>query len=271
MSRAIGDLAPARLRFSQSAAGLGANRRRGRDGPETRSRPTVVDQDVPCLEIYCEQLQRLRGLVFGCACHPTCTDDSTLHGDFPGWAQHYLEQEHPTCTAIFVQGCAADTNPMPRQTSDPSRRGDLAATYGQILSYAVEDARAAGGGHSSELVGPIVSRYGEVQLAFDPARMPSQAELEAGAAAGTDRPARAAAYQLDQLQRHGTLEEFAPFPAQLWRIGGGGGGSGLSIFALTGECVADYSLAIKARHGWGSTWVSACASPSDGAASLSKR
>ena len=53
-------------------------------------------------------------MVFDCAhatdLHP---DDSMLHGDFPGWAHHYLEQEHPTCTAIFVQGCEADTNPMP--------------------------------------------------------------------------------------------------------------------------------------------------------------
>jgi hypothetical protein len=46
----------------------------------------------------------LRGLLFGYAMHPTCTRDGTVHGDWCGWAQHFVEEMHPGCTALFIQG-----------------------------------------------------------------------------------------------------------------------------------------------------------------------
>jgi neutral ceramidase len=260
VTAAIQDLAPACLRFSQGLAGLGTNRRRHSTYSRgSRARPTVVDQDVPCLQVLSDDgtERQLRGLVFGYACHPTCTNDHRIHGDYCGWAAHYIEESRPGCTvAMFVQGCGADINPLPRQKTDP-RRTDLGAMYGKILHYATEDACVASDG--IDLVGSIASTYDEVHLPFDEADMPRQAELEVQARQ-IGRPGRAAAYQLRALQQRGSLEQSVPFPAQVWHIGLPGDGSrsrSLTIIALTGECVSDYSLALKARYGWENVWVSA--------------
>jgi neutral ceramidase len=63
--------------------------------------------------------------------------------------------------------------------------------------------------------------------------------------------------------RRGTADLFyesasAPLEYPAWTIRFG---SDLLWIALCGEVVVDYSLALKARHGWDSTWVSAYASP----------
>ena len=39
-------------------------------------------------------------------------------GDYPGYAQEYLQASRTNCTALFLQGCAADQNPYPRGTED---------------------------------------------------------------------------------------------------------------------------------------------------------
>jgi neutral ceramidase len=66
--QAVEDMAPARLRWGLGVAGIAANRRRDRDGPATRSRPLVVDQDVSV---------RQRALS---ACHMLCISQSPYAG-----------------------------------------------------------------------------------------------------------------------------------------------------------------------------------------------
>ena len=70
-------------------------------------------------------------MLFGYSCHATCTDDGTIHGDYPGYAQAILEERHPGCVALFLNGCGADQNPLPRFVKHIER------TYGEVLASAV--------------------------------------------------------------------------------------------------------------------------------------
>jgi neutral ceramidase len=56
-----------------------------------------------------------------------------ISGDWPGYAQEEIEEAHPGAIALFMQGCGADANPLPRRTIE------LARLYGKVLSAAVDD------------------------------------------------------------------------------------------------------------------------------------
>ena len=62
-----------------------------------------------------------------------CLPPGTIHGDYPGHAQAQLELRHPGCVALFLNGCGADANPLPRF------RPGLAELYGAVLAAAVND------------------------------------------------------------------------------------------------------------------------------------
>src|ERR1019366_8529645 len=98
-------LAPATLEFNQGFAGIAVNRRRVRN----RSLPGPVDPDVPVIAVR-DPGGTIRVLVIGYSCHATALEDYQISGDWPGYAQHEIEKNHPGATALFVQGCGADTN-----------------------------------------------------------------------------------------------------------------------------------------------------------------
>jgi neutral ceramidase len=56
---------------------------------------------------------------------------------------------------------------------------------------------------------------------------------------------------LSQLDRGGKLPDRYPYPVQVWRFG-----KDMALISLAGEVVVDYSLRLKAQHGWNNTWVS---------------
>ena len=57
--------------------------------------------------------------------------DYRWSGDYPGYAQSYLEEQYEGIQAMFWAGCGADINPLPR------RKVELAQKYGKELSQAV--------------------------------------------------------------------------------------------------------------------------------------
>ncbi len=70
----------------------------------------------------------LAAILFGYACHPTTLNFTTWCGDYPGFAQLELEQAHPGATAMFVNTCGGDQNPLPRRSVELCRR------YGHMLA-----------------------------------------------------------------------------------------------------------------------------------------
>jgi neutral ceramidase len=249
---ALHDLAPAKVKFGQSFAGIAVNRRRAYPGG--RNRTGQVDPDVPVITVEAAD-GALRAILVGYACHATVLNIYQVSGDWPGFAQEAIEKQHPGAIALFVQGAGADANPLPR------RSVELARAYGEVLAAAVEDVLKA---PMKPVEGPIRSASEIVQVPFH--HVPTREELLAqsppprqrfditenfGAYDGllkTPRP-RNARY-LDILDRGGKLPEYYPYRVEVWQFGGS-----LKFIALSGEVVSDYSIRLKGQYGWEDTWV----------------
>jgi neutral/alkaline ceramidase-like enzyme len=234
---AIKNLAPARLRFAQGFAAIGVNRRRAVIG---RSLPGQVDQDVPVLAVELDG-GKLLAVVVGYACHATVLNTYPINGDWPGFAQEEIERRHPGTAAMYVQGCGADINPLPR------RSVALARAYGRILDAAVEELLAA---KMPPITGPLRTAYGMVDLPFHD--VPSRAQLEHDLTSREDYQRWRAKRMLAILDRGDALPARYAYPIQVWQFG-----AGLKFIALGGEVVSDYSLRLKRQYGFDDTWVAA--------------
>ncbi len=234
VGQAIANLAPARLEFQQGLAGIAVNRRRVR----LRSLPGPVDQDVPVLAVR-DTAGNLRAIVVGYACHATALSDYQINGDWPGYAQEEIERAHPGTISLFVQGCGADSNALPRGTVA------LAQTYGRILAAAVEEVLK---GKMTPIKGQIRAAFEHVDVAFQ--KPPERSELEKISQGGEGVGLKHAQRLLNILNRDGKLLDRYPYPVQVWQFG-----RGLKIIMLGGEVVVDYALRLKARYGADDTWV----------------
>lgn len=229
-------LSPARLSFGQGSAGFAVNRRRVRTGK--RHLPGPVDHDVPVLAVRGAD-GALRAVVFGYACHATVLSDYQINGDWPGFAQESVEEKHPGATALFVTGCGADANPLPR------RSVQLATQYGQILAFSVD---LVLNGEMTPVRGPLKSAFERVAIPFS--TPPSRRELEARVSRESGIRKRHAQFLLDRIEREGRLPGSYPYPIQVWQFG-----NDLTLIHLAGEVVVDYSLRLKEAHGWDTVWV----------------
>ena len=256
---ALSDLQPAQLSFGRTAMRFAVNRRlkteKGYYASFVPNPAGPVDHDVPLLRIDSEG-GLLRGVVFGYACHPTALlpDNYRFCGDYAGFAQAWLEQQHPDAVALFVQGCGGDIMVSPRGTVE------LAQNYGELLAAAVNQAVR---GATRPVRGSLRCGFEVVPLAFAPP--PSRAELEARAQGQDTESARQAREFLrasaDELQRHaqellkvldrdGRLPTEYPYPLQVWQFG-----ADLTLVALAGEPVVDYALRLKKEFGADKLWV----------------
>lgn len=214
---AIRNTAPVTLHFAQGLAGFAVNRRRDRPGMRHLAAP--VDHDVPVLAVRRPD-GTLAAVLFGYACHNTTLGDYKISADYAGFAQEALEQAHPGATALFMLGCGADSNPLPRyHAGDPALvrySEQLASAYGGILAASVDLVLH---GKMAPVAGPLKTLYDKVDLPL--------LENESG-------------------------RKTAPYAIQVLRFG-----AGPKMVVLAGEVVVDYSLRIKAKHGWDDTWVAA--------------
>jgi hypothetical protein len=234
IGRAIADVQPARLSFAQGLAGLAVNRRRT-GHPEY---PSVTDPDLPVLIVRSES-GALRAIVFGYACHNTTLDDLLVSGDWAGYAQSELQSRYAGATALFVENCGADANPLPRRTEA------LAIAHGRLIAAAVAEVVE---GKPRDIEGPISAAFREIDLPLEAA--PSRAEWEKRAVSGAEMNRRHARLMLQQLDRDGRLAVSHSWPVQVWKIG-----DGLTLVALGGEVVADYAIRFKRQYGFANLWV----------------
>lgn len=232
---AIRDLAPAELAFGQGLAGFAVNRR-------SPAFPRPVDHDVPVLRVGTPE-GKVRAMVFGYACHNTVLSGYEVSGDYAGFAQLAVEKEFPGATALFVAGCGADANPLPR------RKLELATAYGQILAEAVG---LVAQGKMRPLAHPLKTAFERLDLAFE--APPSREELQKrlSAAPAISRHAR---HLLGIYEREGRLPDRYPYPVQVWQFGSGASSPGLTWIILGGEVVSDYALRFKQQYGPGNSWV----------------
>jgi hypothetical protein len=197
-----------------------------------------VDHDVPVL-LAKKPDGSVKALVFGYACHATVLSDYQVNGDWPGFAQEAIEKKYPGAIALFVAGCGADANPLPRRSVELARR------YGDTLATAVGEVVQ---GKMNSVRGPLKAAFDYAEVQFQ--TPPTREELEWRVKTETDSRQRHAAFLLEKLNREGKLPAKYPYPVQVWRFG-----SDLTMIYLGGEVVVDYSLRFKNTYGWRDTWV----------------
>jgi len=245
IGRALDDLAPARLSYSHARAGFAMNRRlkteRGYgiapnpDGP--------VDHDVPVLRVEGTE-GKLRAVLFGYACHCTTLSFYEFCGDYAGFAQQYIEQRHPGATAMFVAGCGGDQNPYPRRGPDTLQ---YCTEHGRALANGVEAALTA---RARPVRGPLTAAVEEVTLDF--AEPPSPGQLADQAESTNPFAQRHAGALLEELDQNGRIRTTYPYLVQVVNFG-----QDLTMIAMAGEVVVDYSLRFKAELTDRPLWVAA--------------
>ena len=243
IAQALSSLAPAELHYELGLAGVAVNRRRAR-GPESRALPGPVDHDVPVLRIT--QAGKATAVLFGYSCHTTALGGLSISGDYAGFTQLELERRHAGVTALFLQNCGGDANPLPRIRGQDQPATALASSYGGILAEAVSQVLAA---PMTALSGPLQTRMATTKLEFKPG-LPLE-ELRQRLPGLQGMPKREFQHFIHQYETLGALPADVPYPVQAWSFG-----PELTLIALTGETVVDYSLKFKAAHGWNRTWVS---------------
>lgn len=240
VGQAIEALAPARLSYSHARAGFAMNRRfKSEQGYQISPNPDgPVDHDVPALRVDGPD-GKLQAVVFGYACHNTTLSFYEFCGDYSGFAQLYLEEAHPGTTALFIAGCGGDQNPYPRGTLI------LAQQHGRALVNGVEAALIC---RARAVRGPIRSALDTVTLDF--AKPPSREQLEQQAKSEDKYARRHAEVLLQELAETGKIRTTYPYLAQVIQFG-----NDLTMVALAGEVVVDYSLRFKAELTGAPVWV----------------
>jgi neutral ceramidase len=244
VGRAAEKLEAAELAWGTGRADFAVNRRENKEAevPALRDRLALkgpVDHEVPVLRVRSPGGPTL-AVVFEYACHCTTLSFNKFCGDYAGFAQIALESSLPGSQAMFVAGCGADQNPLPRRTVE------LAESYGHRLADAVLEVL---GGPLHPISGPMTTAYEEIDLAF--ADLPTRERIEADTRS-TDLPvANRARMLLKTIEARGRLSPTYPYPVEAWRLGG------LTWIFLGGEVVVDYSLRIKRNLGGSHTWVTA--------------
>ena len=229
---AIADLQPARLSTGKGVCRFAANRRTPKGiGP--------YDHDVPVLKIETLDGSKVRGLVFGYACHNTTLSFYQWCGDYSGFAQLYLEDRYPDAIAMFYTGGGADQNPLPR------RKIELAQKYGRLLGVSVDEVLDK---PMQTVSGHLAASFEEVPLEFN--QLPTKAELESRLKSSSRYERARAKLLLSEWARDGSLPKTWPYPVQVWKLG-----KEINWVALGGELVVDYQIRLKQELGKNSTWV----------------
>jgi hypothetical protein len=227
------NLSPANLSFAQGEAAFAINRRIAhlRDINPGKDFPAPTDHSVPVLLVTAPD-GKLRAVLFGYACHNTTLTGEfyEVSGDYAGFAQAALEREHPGAQAMFIELCGGDQNPNPRSSIE------LPEKYGNQLAAAVDSAMSQG---TRALAPPLRAFYETRQLPFAPH---SRAVFEQEAKSSDPFKVRRAKLMLQAYDR-GEPVRSVRFPVQAIRVG-----DGLTLLALGGEVVLDYSIRAKKEY-----------------------
>ncbi len=234
-------LSPARLAWGVGEATFAVNRRNNpeKDVVEGYVARGPTDHDVPVLRVQGAD-GSLLAVLFGYACHCTTMDFYQWCGDYAGFAQADLEAKHPGAAALFVAGCGADQNPLPR------RKIELCRKYGRLLADGVDRVLSS---EMRPLTGTLEAAMQRVELAFD--HLPTRAELQAETRSSHRSTAARARRFLAELDAGRSLPASYAYPIQAVQIGQ------LTMVALAGEVVVDYALRLKRELGAENMWVAA--------------
>ncbi|WP_298862611.1 neutral/alkaline non-lysosomal ceramidase N-terminal domain-containing protein [uncultured Gimesia sp.] len=243
IGRAIKNLAPASLQMGTGHSTFAVNRRNNREADVPAIRKAgkelvgPVDHSVPVMTVIRPD-GKLDAVLFGYACHPTTLSFKKVCGDYPGFAQLEIEKNHPGVTAMFVNTCGGDQNPLPRRTVE------LCEKYGHMLAVGVEEA----------LQKPLKPISSGLKMEFEYVELPYQKvvtrkELEVDSKSSNAILKRWAVRLLKKLDQGETFAPSYPYPIHVWKLG-----NEMLMIGMGAETVVDYALRFKREFGPG-TWV----------------
>src|SRR5262249_9662627 len=166
---------PARLSWGSGVANFVMNRREFTPngvilGVNARG---PADRSVPVLRIDGPD-GKLRAVLFGAGAHNTTLTDKCYEicGDYAGFAQTHVQENHPGVQAMFILGCAGDSNPYPRGTMEISK--GHGAALGKEVCRVLET-------KLQPVLGPLTVAFGNADLPLQ--EPPSRSDLEKQATA----------------------------------------------------------------------------------------
>ncbi len=243
VAEATTNVQPASVSYGMGKATFAVNRRNNReaDVPMLRENGELkgpVDHSAPVLAVRDEKGE-LSAVVFGYACHATVLGLMEWSGDWPGFAQIEIEKRHPEAIAMFVAGCGADQNPLPRRTVE------LAEEYGQQMATAVDEVLSS---DMKTVNGGLTSTYKEIDLKL--ATLPDKETIEKDTMSSNTYIAGRAKHLLQVIEEKGSLDQTYPYPVQIWGIG-----KDARMVVLGGEVVVDYANRLREEFPEKDLWV----------------
>jgi hypothetical protein len=239
--RALERRQPARLSWGTGVAPFVMNRREFTPGGVILGvNPRgPADRTVPVLRIDTTAGQ-LRAVLFGAATHNTTLTGNCYEicGDYAGFAQAYVQEHHPGAQALFLLGCAGDSNPYPRGTMDLAREhgATLGKEVGRVLETKLQPVR-----------GPLTIAFGQADLPLQ--EPPPRAELDRQAARKGGLDAGIARQMVAALDRGEKLPTHYRCPVTVWQFG-----QDLTLVGLSGEVVVDYVALLEKALGPNRLW-----------------
>ncbi len=251
--QAISSRTPGRLGWAQGHAGFAMNRRVLQDGKCVRMAANPdgpIDHSLPILRVT-DASGKVLAVVANYACHCTTMTGNSIHGDWAGCAQQYIEEEHPGVVAMISIGCGADTNPEPRSSVEATDE------HGRVVADEVKRLLA---GPFVPLEEPPIAGLRRIELPFD--TPPTQEEfaerLAAGQLPNATSNAKRLGYHAQRMLEH--IRHDGRVPAELgYHVTTWAFGRELAMVFLPGEVVIDYTLRLKRELDADRLWVTAYA------------
>ncbi len=238
---ALADLKPAKVSWGVGVTNIVMNRREFTErGVRLGFNPRgYVDRSVPVLRVDSPD-GKLRAIVFGCACHNTTLTGKhyELSGDYAGFAQKYIEEQHPGVQAMFMIGCGGSANPYPRGTVEAAEQNGR-SLGAEVCRVAVEKL--------APVRGPLRVENDYVDLPLKP--VPAREQLEE-MVKGPGYIAFNARQMIEALDGGESLPTKYSAPIAVWQFG-----DDLTLVALSGEVVNGYVPLIETALGPRKLWI----------------
>jgi hypothetical protein len=244
VEQALARREPARLSWGTGVANFVMNRREFTpNGVILGVNPRgPADRTVPVLRVDGPD-GKPRAVVFGAGTHNTTLTDKCYEvcGDYAGFAQAHVEERYPDVEALFVLGCAGDSNPYPRGTMELAREhgAALGKEVCRVLETKLQPVR-----------GPLKIAFDRVDLPLQP--VPPRAELEKRASQKRGLEASIARQMLDALDRGDKLPASYTCPVAVWQFD-----NDLTLVGLSEEVVVDYVAMLEKALGPLRLWTAA--------------
>ncbi len=201
-----------------------------------------IDRNVPVMKVTSAD-GRLIAVLFQAACHNTTLGprNDKLAGDYAGFAQIHIEENHPGTLAMFMAGCGGNANPYPRDSMELARRHgtELGTEVRRLLNE-----------KPAPVNGPLKTVRGDAHLTLQPPGKPE--ELEKLAQSGPNYLRGNARTMLDALKKGEPLPSHFSAPVSVWQFG-----DSLTLIGISGEVVSGYVLAMQNSIGHLNLWVTA--------------